>query len=70
MMEKLKNKREKSGLASREMSSLDEPGSVEPEKPKKEKKKKKNKVRIWPVLRSCGPIFHTSRLYEILSNLI
>ena len=45
MMEKLKNRREKSGLASREMSSLDEPGSVEPEKPKKEKKKKKNKVR-------------------------
>ena len=49
MMEKLKQKREKSGLTSREMSSLDEPGSVEAEKPKKEKKKKKNKVRPHPV---------------------
>lgn len=45
MMEKLRNKREKSGLSVREMSSLDEPGAAEPEKHKKEKKKKKSKVR-------------------------
>jgi len=47
MMEKLKSRREKSGLVSREASSLNEPASAsEPVdvKPKKEKKKKKSKV--------------------------
>ncbi|KAF6040596.1 hypothetical protein EB796_001104 [Bugula neritina] len=46
MMEKLKSRREKSGLVSREASSLNEPASAsEPVdvKPKKEKKKKKSK---------------------------
>lgn len=47
MMEKLRSRREKSGLSNREMSSLDEPGSADPDKQKKEKKKKKGKVSMY-----------------------
>lgn len=57
MMEKLRSRREKSGLSNREMSSLDEPGSADPDKQKKEKKKKKGKVSMYAmVLISNGSV--------------
>lgn len=45
MKEKVRSRREKSGLTNREMSSLDEPGATsEPVEKHKKEKKKKSKV--------------------------